>query len=243
MTRLILLIAALLLPAAVIAAPQKPRASHPATAPATGTDWTRATTITPDGAFVLGNPRAPTRLIEYVSYTCPHCAHFMAEASGPLKTGWVKRGAVSIEIRSAIRDKYDLTAALLARCGGKARFFGDHEAIFATQRDWIAKVMAYEAAHQSDPPPAPGTDVSAPLVDIAQASGLSDLMAKRGIPLARQRQCIADKAALATLAAMANEAWQSRKIEGTPAFLLNGQAVDGVFDWEGLRPRLPAPGK
>lgn len=202
-------------------------------------DWTRTVTMTPDGAYVLGNPRAPTRLVEYVSYTCPHCAHFVAEASEPLRETWVRRGLVSVELRNAIRDPYDLTAALLARCGGKGRFFADHEALFAYHEAWMAQLQAYETARAGKKI----TDPAAQLIDIAAGTGIGDVMAKRGLAPAVQRQCLADKKAMATLAAMAKNAWEVRKIGGTPSFAINGAIVPDVHDWANLIPALPAPPK
>lgn len=213
-------------------------AAAPASA-APPADWTQNVTMTPDGAFVAGNPRARTLLVEYVSYTCPHCAHFVEQASGPLRDRWVRPGLVRVELRNAIRDPYDLTAALLARCGGKARFFADHEALFANQEAWMPRLEAYEAGRQAKQ----FSDSAAQLIDIASATGLEELMAKRGLAPARQHQCLADKKAMAVLAAMANNAWEVRKIGGTPAFAINNVLVGNVHDWAGLIPALPAPAK
>ncbi|MET0241183.1 MAG: thioredoxin domain-containing protein [Sphingobium sp.] len=200
-------------------------------------NWTRTVTLAPGGAYVLGNPRA-SRLIEYVSYTCPHCAAFMAEASGPLRSNWVRRGLISIEVRNAIRDRYDLTAAVLARCGGKARFFDDHEALFANHAAWMTKVQAYDAGN-----PAPAGDEAAVLEGIATGTGLSDLMVKRGLPVAQQRACFADKATLTLLSAMARDAWDVKKIGGTPSFSVAGKAIPDAHDWATLRPALPVLAK
>ncbi len=208
----------------------------PAAVHAKAPDWTGTISIAPGGAFVLGDPKA-TRLIEYVSYTCPHCAHFVAEGSAPLKNEWVRRGLLSVEVRNAIRDPADLTAAVLARCGGKARFFTDHEAIFAAQDTWLPKAEAYEQDRGQQPAP---KDVPAQLAAIATATGLSDLMAKRGLPLAKQRACFADKASLAALAAMAKDAWGAKKIGGTPSFSVGGTMLEGPHGWDALRPSLPA---
>src|SRR3546814_3638406 len=38
----------------------------------------------------------------------------------PLKINWISTGAINVEIRNAVRDRYDLIAALLARCGGRS---------------------------------------------------------------------------------------------------------------------------
>ena len=107
-------------------------------------NWTTRVALSPIGGHVMGNPAAPTKLVEYVSYTCSHCAHFVGEASAPLKADYVKGGRVSVEARNAVRDKYDLAAALLARCGGPKRFFGNHEALFANQDAWMEQLQAYD---------------------------------------------------------------------------------------------------
>jgi protein-disulfide isomerase len=213
-----------------------------APAHAAAQDWTRTVTMTADGAYVLGNPRAPTHITEYLSYTCPHCAHFVAEASAPLKDR-VRRGLVRIELRNAIRDAYDLTAAVLARCGGKARFFADNEALFAQQAAWLPKVQAYENTRGDKA----FEDTGARLADIAAATGLTGFMAKRGLKPQVQRQCLADKRTQDLLAAMAKDAWEDRKIEGTPTLAVNGRLLPGVHDWAGLsaalNAALPAPPK
>ena len=41
--------------------------------------WDRTVNLTADGFPVLGNPAARVKLVEFISYTCPHCADFNAE--------------------------------------------------------------------------------------------------------------------------------------------------------------------
>jgi protein-disulfide isomerase len=200
-------------------------------------DWTRSVAQTPIGTYVLGNPRATTKIVEYFSYTCSHCAHFNVEGSGPLRTGWIRRGIASIEFRNAVRDPYDLTAALLARCGGKARFMMQHEALLNNFSAWMPKLQAYDAARDRSAPP---KDQAAALVDIAAKTGLTDLLVKRGLPAATQRQCLADAGALKAVLTTTQEAWEERKISGTPAFLINDKMAEGVASWAGLKPLLPA---
>src|SRR3546814_11296312 len=84
----------------------------------------------------MGNPAAPVKLIEYLSYTCPHCAAFSAESAAVLRGRMVKSGKVSLELRNAVRDKLDLAAAALARCAGTQGFFAASDALFARQPDW-----------------------------------------------------------------------------------------------------------
>ena len=38
-----------------------------------GTKWSETIAASPDGYFVMGNPNAKVKLVEYGSYTCSHC--------------------------------------------------------------------------------------------------------------------------------------------------------------------------
>ncbi len=200
-------------------------------------DWSRTTTQTADGAFLIGNTAAKNRLIEYVSYTCPHCAHFVAEGTQPLKAGWIAKGTLSLEIRSLIRDRFDLAAALLARCGGVARFAGNHEAIFANHQAWIEKAVTYERAPSTLTANAGQAEA---MKDIADKTGLTALMQKRGVTPAQSHACLADEKATARLLAMTKKALEQDGIRGTPSFILNGTLTQ-AHDWDSLRPLLPAP--
>src|SRR6478735_1491986 len=86
-------------------------------------DWSKVAVRKADGSFVQGNPDAKLKLVEYLSFTCPHCAHFEHEAIGPLTAKYIRTGLVSYEVRHAVRDGYDLAATLLARCSGPGPFF------------------------------------------------------------------------------------------------------------------------
>jgi protein-disulfide isomerase len=216
-------LALLAAPAAVLAAP--------------AANWVSRVAMTPIGGHNVGNPAAPTKLTEYVSYTCSHCAHFVKEASAQLRTDYVKGGKVGVEVRNAVRDKYDLTAALLARCGGPARFIGNHEALFANQDAWMPQIEAYDADNAAKP-----VDQVAALKDIGQKTGLYALMGKRGFKPAQLDACIASPQSMKQVLAMTDEAWNKVKIGGTPGFTVNGTLVKGST-WDILKAALPAPAR
>lgn len=218
MKKLLLPLALLAVPAALVAAP--------------AVNWVSKVALSPIGGHLMGNPAAPTKLVEYVSYTCSHCAHFVGEASAPLKTQYVKSGKVSVEVRNAVRDKYDLAAALLARCGGTARFMGNHEALFANQTAWMEQLEAYD--RDATKP----TDQTAALKDIGQKTGLYTLMNKRGYTNAQLNACVANPTAMKQILAMTDEAWNKVKISGTPGFVVNGTLVQGS-SWDLLKAALP----
>ncbi|WP_188062945.1 thioredoxin domain-containing protein [Sphingobium sp. KCTC 72723] len=214
----ILALSLLVLPAALVAAP--------------AVNWVSRVTISAMGGHAMGNPQAPTKLVEYVSYTCSHCAQFVGEASAPLKTSYVKGGKVSVEVRNAVRDKYDLTAALLARCGGPARFMGNHEALFANQDAWMEQIQAYDSTATKP------TEQIASLRDIGQKTGLYTLMGKRGFKPAQLDACVASPMAMKQILAMTDEAWNKVKIGGTPGFTVNGTRVEGST-WTIVQAALP----
>ncbi|HEU4967506.1 thioredoxin domain-containing protein [Sphingomonas sp.] len=194
-------------------------------------DWTHKVTQTPAGAFVLGNPAAKTRLVEYVSYTCPHCAHFTDEASAPLRK-YVASGGTAVEIRHAVRDAVDLTATLLARCTGPAHFFAAHDKLFATQETWFEAAGRYIEANRDALEKAKQPQQ---LQMVAKAAGLGPIV---GLTDAQVNACLANTAAEKPVIAMTEEAWQTRKIPGTPYFMINGTGVDATTSWAALEPHL-----
>lgn len=193
----------------------------PLTVSAAAPDWTKTVTRAPNGAYVLGNPKAKVRFVEYLSYSCPHCAHFTGESSAPIRSSYVSKGSVAVELRNAVRDRYDFTAALLARCGGPSRFFANSEALFGAQEALLTKATAFEARNTIPE----GTPANDALVAVAKGAGLTDFMVARGFTVGQVNACLIDKPAQAAVLALTKDAWEVRKIPGTPAFLINGQSV------------------
>jgi hypothetical protein len=222
---------------AATAAPAR-KAAAPIRKATAASDWTRTVTLLPNGAFQLGNPAAKTTLVEYFSYTCPHCRAFADEGMPPLKQGWVRSGAMKIEFRNWIRDPFDLTAALVARCGGAARFLANHEAIFASYGPWMDKAIPYGDAHPEIGEPKNYN--AATFTDIADKTGLLALMARNGLTAPQLSSCLADQASLATILKLTAGSWDAvPDFPGTPTFLLNGKAVPRAATWESLKPHLP----
>src|SRR5258707_7247642 len=112
-------------------------------------NWNATVSVTPSGSHLLGNPRAALKLTEYISYTCPHCAHFDREASDPIRMFYVAPGKVSVEVRHLVRDPIDLTVAMLTNCGAPAKFFGTHTAFLRGQANWIANANGASPAQQA----------------------------------------------------------------------------------------------
>ncbi len=84
----------------------------------------------------LGNADAPVTIIEYASFTCPHCATFHRDVLPLIKTEFIETGKVRLVFREVFFDRFGLWATMVARCGGQMRYFGMVDEIYRTQRDW-----------------------------------------------------------------------------------------------------------
>jgi protein-disulfide isomerase len=198
-------------------------------------DWTTVVSKTPEGGFVMGNPNAKVKLVEYGSLTCPHCAEFEEKGGKALVDNYVKKGLVSWEFRNFVRDPFDMTATLLARCGGEASFFGLTRNLFADQKDWIGKIQAADPAKMQalqTMPPAQQFET------IADLGGLKQYASMRGVPRAKADQCLANQAEVTQLVQMNTDAATTYNIPGTPTFLINGAVVDETATWELLEPKI-----
>ena len=199
-------------------------------------NWNAQVAVTPSGSHVLGNPAAQLKLSEYISYTCPHCAHFDAEASDRLRIYGIAQGKLSVEVRHLVRDPIDLTVAMLTNCGPPARFFANHTAFLRSQTQWMA--LANRATQAQQARWTNGTQKSR-LQSIATDFGFFAMMAQRGYDHMTVERCLADPGMAQKLAAQTSEATQLG-VEGTPSFLLNGALLAGTHDWASLKAQLDA---
>ena len=202
-------------------------------APPAGGDWSKTVVATPEGGFQMGNPDAAVKLIEYGSMTCPHCAEFEEEGMPALVENYVKKGLVSFEFRNFVRDRVDLAASLLARCGGKDRFFPLTKAIFADQKTWFQRVIDNPQAEQA----ASSLPPSQIFVELAKVAGLQEWAAQRGLPSAQANACLANENEQNRLVQLQTDAVATYNVPGTPAFVINGKLVEGS-NWQLLEPKI-----
>jgi protein-disulfide isomerase len=214
---------------------EAPSAPVAAVAPPAGQQWTDVVSETPQGGFVMGNPNAPVKVVEYASLTCGGCARFAEEGYPKLVDEYVKSGRVSFEMRNFVRDPADLAAAMLARCSGPAPYFQLSDQLFAAQKDWLGKLqsMPPELAQQlqnAQPAQAVGT--------IAEQAGLVQFVRVRGVPADRAQACLSDAAMLQKVVDIGATATREHDVTGTPTFLINNRKVEDAANWEALEPRI-----
>lgn len=188
-----------------------------------------------DQGHRLGNPEAKTRLVEYMSYTCSHCADFAREGEGAIKIAYIPTGKVNFEIRHLLRDPVDLTAALLTHCGEAKKFMGNHSAIILKQDEWIAAARAATQAQRARWQFGSNT---ARRQAIASDLGLYDIMEGRGYSRVALDKCLADEAKANALADTSVRDAEALGLSGTPSFLVNGELLDGVHAWKPLQTEL-----
>lgn len=84
----------------------------------------------------LGDADAPVTIVEYASFTCPHCRTFHENTYKQLKADYIDTGKVKFVFREVYFDRYGLWAGMVARCGGGDRYFGIVDLIFENQSEW-----------------------------------------------------------------------------------------------------------
>jgi protein-disulfide isomerase len=145
--------------------------------------------------FAIGAEDAKVKIVEYASFTCPHCARFHADSWAKLKAEYIDTGKVRFEYHEVYFDRYGLWAAMTARCGGELRYFGIADMLFDKQQEWAA----------SDDPSA----VVENLKKLGRSAGMDD---------ATLDACLKDGAQAEALVAHFEKNFKADGVEGTPTF-------------------------
>jgi protein-disulfide isomerase len=201
-----------------------------------GTEWTETITVSPEDGYVLGNPQAPLKVVEYASHTCGACANFSATAKPELKD-YIETGVVSFEQRNLVRDPIDLTIATLVRCGRKENMQALSDQAWAALPEIFGQVQENPQAYEA----AGSLPVERRFIAIAEAAGLIDFFAARGLSADQQRACLGNAETIERIAEQSSGQAEELGIEATPTFLLNGEKLD-ARQWAELEPVLQRAG-
>jgi protein-disulfide isomerase len=159
--------------------------------------------------MVLGDVNAPVTIVEYASFTCPHCKDFHLENFLKLKKQYINTGKVKFIFREVYFDKYGLWAGMVARCGGSESYFGLVDMIFEKQSEWVTGEVA---------------EVVDKLKRIGKISGLTneDL-----------EVCLQDTATARALVEAYRLNSGEDNIQSTPSFVINGK-LHSNMDYDDL---------
>lgn len=200
-------------------------------------NWNTFVVETEAGGHRLGNPEAPVKLIEFISYSCVHCAEFEYEGAGPMRIAYVAPGNISIEVRPVIRNVVDLTATMLTYCGANEKFFLNHTAFLRSQETWLERMHTASRATQvlwrSGSPTSQRRHVASYLK-------FYEIMATRGYDRIDVNDCLADDVMADRLARQSETNAAEFEITGTPSFVINGVRLAGTHSWTELAPQLEA---
>jgi len=155
--------------------------------------------------MMIGEADAPVTIIEYASYTCPHCARFHEDVFKDIKANYIDTGKVNFIYREVYFDRFGLWAGMLARCAGPDRFFGIAELLYDQQADWS---RAGEPA-----------DVAAALRRLGLSAGLSGDQIDA---------CMQDGEMAQAMVAVYQANAEKDNVRATPSFLINGEAYSNM---------------
>jgi len=158
------------------------------------------------GDIALGPEDAKVTVIEYASFTCPHCAAFHINTWPDVKEQYVDTGKIRFILREVYFDKYGLWASMAARCGGEAGYYPMVDTFLQTQRVWTKAPDIGHAIHQ-----------------IGRRAGLSNEMLDA---------CLSDRDYAKALLKSYQDNAEADGVQSTPTFIVNGDLHSGNMSFE-----------
>ena len=146
-----------------------------------------------------GEKSSPVTIIEYASYTCPHCATFHKNVFKKIEKEYVETGKVRFIYREIYFDAPGLWAGLLARCKNNSRYFGILDLLYEKQDLWSMANSEKEIVEQ--------------LLIIAKQAGIEKQEALA---------CLNDKEKAIKLVDFMKLNVENDNISSTPSFIING---------------------
>ena len=154
--------------------------------------------------MMLGDPDAPVTIVEYASFTCPHCATFHLEVLPRIKKNYLDKGLVQLEYREVYFDGPGLWAGLLARCKGDDKYFPMIDLLFKKQEDWTKGNL---------------NNIKEGLLSMGRQAGLTN---------DESLACMQDDNLAEQLVVSFQENAKRDNIKSTPSFLINGELVKNL---------------
>jgi len=151
--------------------------------------------------MTIGAEDAPVTIIEYASFTCPHCANFHKNVFGGLKAEFIDTGKVKFILREIYFDRFGLWAGMIARCGGPEKYFGIVDLLFTKQNQWVES--------GADP-----STIVENLKQLGRIAGLTD---------DAMETCLIDKEMATALVEEFQRTSVADDVRSTPSFVINGE--------------------
>ncbi len=159
--------------------------------------------------MAMGRDDAPVTMIEYSSLACSHCAAFHRDVLPKIKETYIDTGKVRLVYRDFPLGGLALVAAMVARCGGRQKYFGFIEVLFRSQAQWS----------RSDNP-------RRELARVARFGGISQTDFEA---------CLVNEPLMTDIRERAADAQQKFGIDSTPTFIIEGEKIVGARPFEDFR--------
>lgn len=179
------------------------------------------------GEQVMGKASAPVTIVEYISFTCKHCAEFHAQQFDQLTANYIDNGKANLILRFVPWDDMATAASKVVMCGRPETFFGLSNLLLSRQSTWVASKTPVEE-----------------IKTIVRMGGLSAFEVD---------ECIGNNPAVQEkLNAMAETAKTQLGVKATPTFFINGYKVEGaqkaellgqIIEAVAIKASNPAPAK
>ncbi|WP_346774004.1 thioredoxin domain-containing protein [Brevibacillus sp. SYP-B805] len=171
---------------------------------------------------VLGDPKAPVKIVEFGDFKCPSCQYFSQEIKPRLMKEYIDKGIVSFYYMNYTIIGPDSVTAALA---GQAVFHQSNEAFW----------QFYDALYQHQ-----GNENE----EWATPEFLTELARKIQLPvdLDKLHQDIVAKTYQDEVKGQYASA-ENNGVAGTPALFINGSKFENVFDYEALKEAIEAARK
>jgi protein-disulfide isomerase len=161
-----------------------------------------------DTDYVLGKADAPVTVLEFASFTCPHCAAFTNDVLPQIEKSYIDTGKVKVVFRQFPLNGLDLRAGMMARCAPRDQYFNITKVLFKQQQSWAL----------SDP--------NAALSALAQIAGMA------GLPKDKFDACLADNTVADGIVNGMQAAQTTYQVNATPTFVVEGEKLEGEASFD-----------
>ncbi|MBN7807072.1 DsbA family protein [Agrobacterium rosae] len=156
----------------------------------------------------LGDVNAPVKIVEYMSMTCPHCAHFHNTTFDEIKKKYIDTGKVYFVIREFPFDPRAAAAFMLARCAPEQQYYPFVSMLFKQQQSW-----------------ATAQDARAALLQMSKMAGFSQETFEA---------CLTNQKLLDDVNATMQRGATEFGVNSTPTFIINGKRYAGDMSVENM---------
>ena len=184
-----------------------------------------------DDGYVMGNPKAPIKLVVLSSFGCSHCRILDDTMMQPLRRNWIDTGKVSLRYVPYGMFPTDVPALFLSECGDPKRFFDRSARIFKMQSQTGSTFRQASEASKAQIAKGPPSNVPRGL---AILSGLTLNSPSVGVSTATYSKCLNDQTLRSTISKRQKLIESRYQFAGTPSIWINGKATNTGSSWPKL---------